>query len=857
MNTMTFQQGTVLLVGRSRVACLSAMRAFGESGYPVDAIVSCLKPGGSNQLAECRFAREVYEAVSPRKKDFYDESILCTLLEYAADHFGVRTLVFPCDAYASRVIDLFKEELSQHFLLTGTRGSLPLGELFFNGDLLDAARDAGVPTRRRWIVSLEDYAGSLSRMYYPCVCAPVDALPEMGRESRRVDTPEKLLHHLDLLASRKSDRQAKIVELDASTSQAAVYCACLDGKVIPCGVVVDDDVEDDSIEDAAVVDVYDVSAFADLAANAVAVLSGLDFTGVCAAVFGKTEEGYLFKGANLAMTASDQAFLRNGVSPLPLVADYLFTGKVPEAPQSSPFHERVLNENTAWRHYLKGKVSKAEVQQALEGATMLLIDDGEDARVVAAFKKQVMKGARTLPAKRIARAVKPVVRDAYHVAMRYPQTKRKNRRDPESERPRVIVAGRTYSSNLCMARSLGEAGYDVEVLRVFIKRPRRRNRMRAIKPDAYSKYVKAYRICVSGRRRRKVVDALLKMADPERKMLVVPVDDFVESIIDQNYDELSEHFILSSIKGEQGEISRLMSKSVQKKLAIEAGLPVVGSTVIKSEDGVFTIPDTVKYPCFIKPNVSENSYKTRMCRCDSEEELHQILSGYAAKQDFEMLVEDFVEIDREYSLLGLSVKEGVLCPGFFVAEVGGQKEHRGVALLGRVLPVEQQQKLIDDIAAFVGSLGFDGLFDVDLIGSTDGKMYFVELNLRYGGSGYAITQSGLNLPGMYADYKLLGKPIDFNAKVEDAGKVFVNERILLDEYVRGRLSAKEAKELISRAQIFFMKNDEDQPSTRHFKRFGPAATVTRLIRMRRERLAEAADLAAAEGLIDENEMAES
>ena len=119
------------------------------------------------------------------------------------------------------------------------------------------------------------------------------------------------------------------------------------------------------------------------------------------------------------------------------------------------------------------------------------------------------------------------------------------------------------------------------------------------------------------------------------------------------------------------------------------------------------------------------------------------------------------------------------------------------------------------------------------------------------------TQSGLNLPGMYADYKLLGKPIDFNAKVEDAGKVFVNERILLDEYVRGRLSAKEAKELISRAQIFFMKNDEDQPSTRHFKRFGPAATVTRLIRMRRERLAEAADLAAAEGLIDENEMAES
>lgn len=844
-------------MSRNRASCLSAMRAFGEAGYPVDAIVSCLKPGASNLLAESRFAREVYEAVSPRKRDFDDESILCSLLEYAADHHGARTLLFPCDEYCVRVVDRYREELSKSFLMTGVQNGDSVEQVFYQGKLTDIAHERGVATLRRWVVSLDDYQDALSGIFYPCTCEPLIPVPELGREFYTSPDEEKLRHDLGLLASRKSDREAAITELDPSEERAIVYCACMGDKVIPCGVIVDAASDDDEVEGRAIFDVYDAGQYPDFVKDALKVASSVNYVGPCGVVFAKLEDGFFFKSIIPRMTANDQAFLKHGVSPLPMIADYVFTGSFEEASADEPFTERVLNEQEVWRQYFKGNITKADLDRSFEEATVLLVDDGEDARLVDGFKKAIFKQTCKLPATRAVKAVKPAVRTAYQMAAGYPQTKRKNQRRPDDEKPRVIVAGRAYSSNLCMARSLGEAGYDVEVLRVFIRRPRKRNRMRAIKPDAFSKYVKAYRICVSGRNRRKVVDALLRMADPDRKMLVVPVDDFVASIIDQNYDELSQFFILPNVKGSQGEIGRLMSKSVQKSMATEAGLPVVGSTVIKSDQGSFVIPGTVKYPCFIKPNVSENSYKTRMRRCDSREELFEVLSEYAEKQDFEMLVEDFVEIDREYSLLGLSVKEGVLCPGFFVAEVGGQKEHRGVALLGRVLPVDQQQKLIDDISRFVESLGFEGLFDVDLIGSTDGKMYFVELNLRFGGSGYAITKSGLNLPGMYADYKLLDKPIDFDAKVDQPGKVFVNERILLDEYVRGRLSAKEAKNLLSRAEIFFMKSDEDRPSSKHFKRFGPVATVTRLVRQRRERLAEAAELANAEGLTDENQMAES
>ena len=90
------------------------------------------------------------------------------------------------------------------------------------------------------------------------------------------------------------------------------------------------------------------------------------------------------------------------------------------------------------------------------------------------------------------------------------------------------------------------------------------------------------------------------------------------------------------------------------------------------------------------------------------------------------------------------------------------------------------QPLIDNLIKFVASLNYEGLYDVDLIETADGKMYFVELNMRFGASGYAVTQSGVNLPGMFADYMLLNKPIDMNVVLEDAGKTFINEKIMTD-----------------------------------------------------------------------------
>lgn len=419
------------------------------------------------------------------------------------------------------------------------------------------------------------------------------------------------------------------------------------------------------------------------------------------------------------------------------------------------------------------------------------------------------------------------LRPLKHVLLGFPQTKKANLRNPNAEKPRVIVAGRNYCSNLCMARSLGEAGYEVEVLRIFQVRPKRRNLLKMLKPDAYSKYIKAYHVCVSRRKSINIVNMLKALADPNRKMLLIPADDLVASIADEYLEELRAFYLIPNVDDKEGEINRLMSKGVQKELAMKAGLPVLNSCVIRTVGGKFYVPETVTYPCFIKPNVSRNSSKSRMRVCSSERELIDTLKEFSAKKDIEMLVEDYVEIKREYSLLGVSTQSGANGPGFFGAEEGGQNEHRGVAVTGRILPCATMQPLIDQLIHFVGSLKFDGLYDVDLIETTEGKVYFVEVNMRFGASGYAVTKCGVNLPGMFADYMFFGKPIDMDCSVERTGIPFVSEKVLLEEYTMGRLSKSKWKECMEESEVHFVKNEEDKRAYQHFKKFYPIATIMR------------------------------
>ena len=233
-----------------------------------------------------------------------------------------------------------------------------------------------------------------------------------------------------------------------------------------------------------------------------------------------------------------------------------------------------------------------------------------------------------------------------------------------------------------------------------------------------------------------------------------------------------------------------------------------------------------------------------MHRCSSRDELSALLVRLSGTERVEMMVEDYLDIRHEYSLLGLCTKNGTIGPGFFVAEKGGHDERRGVAMTGIVLTPSAHQELVDKLIRFMSSLNYEGLFDIDLIETADGKMYFTEVNFRYGASGHVITQCGANLPGMLADYMLFGRPVDLDCTVTQTGKRFASEKILFEEYTHGYIRRSEIRSCMDTVDCTFIRNKVDPRPYRHFRLVYCVAPLLKSFYLRKRRIREQEERAA-------------
>ncbi len=838
----------VVVLSRVYSTGLSVIRSLGAVGYEVDLVASAYKEGRSVIAASSKYVRNSVEVVSKKVKDGGDTELLNELMKYAGQN-EEKPILFPTDDYTTSIMDMNRSELEKHFIMPyivgGEDGSMTMRmDKTVQGEM---ARKAGLLTPQEWIFNLEEEIVIPEDMIYPCFCKPIESVTGYKKEMAVCEDENKLRRHLRKLQRKFSNRSILVQEFLNIDNEIDLSGVCLDQEVIIPAIIKKTNVAQHEKGVTLAGRVVPFEEISEIKDNIIAMLQDFHYVGMFDMELNIVGDKIYFNEVNLRSGGPNYSYYMSGVNlPELIVKELLGEGHTPEEEKVKEYGKSFIYEKVAWDDYIHGFMTKQELDETIANADIKLLYSDEDPVPAQIFIKDVKKTAVRVKRKKRIRKIKksikkfirkniaPPLRNLKHILLGYPQTKKKNKRNPEAEKPRVLVSGRNYCSNLCMARSLGEAGYDVEVLRIFQTRPKRTSLMKIMKPDAYSEYVKAYHVCISRRRSRRIVKRLIKLADLDRKMLLIPADDLVANIVDDHLEELSEFYHIPNVNNIPGEINRLMSKEAQKQIAKDAGLPVLNSCLIRTVKGEFEIPDTVTYPCFIKPNISKNSSKSKMKKCESEQELRDTLTEYSQKKDIEMLVEDYVEIGKEYSLLGVSTKDGAVGPGFFVAEQGGHKERRGVAMIGRILPCSEYQPLIDDLIKFVGSLSYEGLYDIDLIETVDGKMYFVELNMRFGASGYAVTQSGVNLPGMFADYMLMNKPIDWNCEIEAAGKRFISEKVMIEEYMKSFLTKSEMKQCMNSVDIHFVQNNKDTKPYRHFKKFFFIAQVMRGIYAKRE-----------------------
>ena len=205
-----------------------------------------------------------------------------------------------------------------------------------------------------------------------------------------------------------------------------------------------------------------------------------------------------------------------------------------------------------------------------------------------------------------------------------------------------------------------------------------------------------------------------------------------------------------------------------------------------------------------------------MKRCNNLEELTDVVKTVAEQGDCPLLVEQYFKIEKEYAILGFSDGKNVFMPDMIQMLLSGQGPHKGVTLKGIIRPFSPEKELSQKLSAFIKSLHFTGLFDIDLFES-NGIVYFNELNLRFGASGYSVTASGINLPELLISH-LKGSKINFEPNTKIKKSYFINEKVLLDDYENEFIDWKQYQDYLKCEGIHFVQSEDDPQPFVHFRK---------------------------------------
>ena len=362
----------------------------------------------------------------------------------------------------------------------------------------------------------------------------------------------------------------------------------------------------------------------------------------------------------------------------------------------------------------------------------------------------------------------------------------------------VIVIGTNYSATLGVIRSLGVAGYGIRLIAV---------RYNVALIAGKSKYVKQCYLC--SLEYEQIYSAMEKARGNADKIVVMPLFDVGCMMLDEHADELSTHYYIPNIKHHAGELVRFMNKLEQKQLAKSCGLNIAKGKVYSTEyEGINKALIETTYPCFIKAVMSAKAEHSKdlIALCSNQLELKKGMLRAKENGCQYMMVEEYLTVDREISAYGMAVGNKVYLPAYIETLNGGYGIGTGVAARGKVRYKERFSKTNAKIEKLILKMGLTGLFCVDMILSGN-ELYFLEVNLRSGASGYAMTLAGANMPGAFVDY-LNNIEIDPPKIKEEL--VFVSEKVLSDSHFYGYISYFDLYKLIRNTGAFFIKDKMDK-----------------------------------------------
>ena len=310
----------------------------------------------------------------------------------------------------------------------------------------------------------------------------------------------------------------------------------------------------------------------------------------------------------------------------------------------------------------------------------------------------------------------------------------------------VIVIGGNHHNTLGVIRSLGERGLKPKVI---------------IQTEEKKPYISLSRY-ISYCRLAKTDQDVLEILRSEglinkKKEVLIACSDGLSSLVDLNRNELLQWYSLPGAE-ESGKISRLMNKETMSQLAKEVGLLVPKSMAVDtSSQELINIPQ----PWIIKPLVSKNGQKADIERVYNLNEW----ADYCIRHNAKVQVQQLIDKDYEYQLIGLSLKGGeeVIIPGLSYVIRPAANTNTGFL---HYQPLDESYKdVLKKGELFLKAAGYSGLFSLEFLRGKDGKDYFMEINFRNDGNAICVTASGFNLPYIWYLYNT-GR--DYRKEIENS-----------------------------------------------------------------------------------------
>lgn len=290
---------------------------------------------------------------------------------------------------------------------------------------------------------------------------------------------------------------------------------------------------------------------------------------------------------------------------------------------------------------------------------------------------------------------------------------------------KVIVIGADHHNTLGVVRSLGSKGVNSDVIIIPYKKE-----IKKVK----SKYINSIKSFPDD---GQIISELLSMESCAKHVLLVTCD-IASSLLDTNYNQLKDKFVLFNSKGR---LTDLMSKEAMCHLAMEVGLNVPQYSVwCKGSD----MPEDIEFPCITKAISSVDGGKSDTTICQSIDELHDFLKNPDLCPRIQ--IERFIQKEIEFQFIGISLNSGetIVIPGHSHID-----RPNGVQNTYYFQYKENDKTFsttLELTKKFIRKSGYSGLFSVEFLRGKDGKDYFLEMNFRNDGNAICVTDAGYNLP---------------------------------------------------------------------------------------------------------------